>query len=120
MSGDTYVNPASATARNCSGNGRPFGYSGEWFNVENERCVIARDLTPRTSVPAPAGSRRARSRVGIDRLQREPRVHQQPEPAAPGLLDADRRVALVEAPLEQDQATLEVVAELGELERRVE
>ena len=43
-----------------------------------------------------------------------------PEAAAAGLLDPDRRAALVEAALEQDEPALEVVAELGQLERRVE
>jgi hypothetical protein len=44
----------------------------------------------------------------------------QPEPPAAGLLDAHGSLVLVEAPLQQDEAVLEVVAVRRELERWVE
>src|SRR6478735_11806295 len=60
------------------------------------------------------------SAVGVDLFELQLAVDEEAEAAAAGLLDADGRVALVEPPLEQDEAALEVVAELGELERGVE
>src|SRR5689334_20919320 len=45
---------------------------------------------------------------------------EQPEAAAPGLLDPHRRVALLEPALQEDEPALEVVAQLGQLEARVE
>ena len=44
----------------------------------------------------------------------------QREATAAGLLDADRPAAFVEPALQKDEPALEVVPELGQLERRVE
>ena len=58
--------------------------------------------------------------VGVDALELQLALDEEPEAAPTGLLDADRRVAFVETALQQDEPALEVVAELGQLERRVE
>jgi hypothetical protein len=41
-------------------------------------------------------------------------VDDEPEPAPAGLLDVDRRCSLLEATLQQDEAALEVVPQLGQ------
>src|SRR3954467_8669585 len=58
-----------------------------------------------------------RSAVGVDLCEVHLAGDEQAEAAAAGLLDADRRVALVEPALQQDEAALEVVAELGQPQR---
>ena len=84
--------------------------------LEEPETALARfSSAPRTSSSAERRRQSASTRVELQR-----RVDHEPEPAAPGLLDPDRRVALVEAALQQDQPALEVVAELGQVERRVE
>src|SRR5581483_9749305 len=55
-----------------------------------------------------------------DGLEREVGLDDEHEATPPRLLDPDRRAPLVEAPLEEDEPALEVVAELRELERRIE
>jgi len=47
-------------------------------------------------------------------------VHDEAEPTPPGLLDQHRRVPLVEATLQQDEPALEAVAEVGQVERRID
>src|SRR5262249_54270980 len=55
-----------------------------------------------------------------DDFEQEFGVDNQPESASTALLDPDRRPPLLQASLQQDQAVLEVVSKLGQLERRVE
>src|SRR5215510_13324110 len=58
--------------------------------------------------------------AGCHRLELQATLDEYAEPAPDGLLDADRRVALVEAALQQHEPALEVVAEVGQLERGIE
>src|SRR5262249_38118752 len=65
-----------------------------------------------------SGSRSLGSRAHA--FERERRVDDHAEAPAAGLFDADWRVALVEPALQQNQAALEIVAEVGQLERWIE
>ncbi len=53
-------------------------------------------------------------------LEADVAFDEQPEAAAAGLVEADRRAALVEPALQEDEARVEVVAEAGKLETLVE
>src|SRR5262245_33734824 len=53
-------------------------------------------------------------------IQSQRRFDIQAEAATPRFLDANRRVTLVETTLEQDEPTIEIVAEVGQFKCRVE